>query len=203
MNNPEGFIILLTYLAVSASAISGALEARKHEMDIVGATTVAFVTAFGGGTLRDLLLGRTPIFWLVDPWLSIATFAIAVITFYLIDRVSEKLLFIPDALGLGFFSILGATFALQMDISLLVASLMGVVTGVFGGILRDVLCIKIPSIFRRDTELYATCSFIGTWVFILLISLHVDISIASWVGTLTVFGLRVLAVRYRLTLPIP
>lgn len=203
MNNPEGFIILLTYLAVSASAISGALEARKHEMDIVGATTVAFVTAFGGGTLRDLLLGRTPIFWLVDPWLSIATFAIAVITFYLIDRVSEKLLFIPDALGLGFFSILGATFALQMDLSLLVASLMGVVTGVFGGILRDVLCIKIPSIFRRDTELYATCSFIGTWVFILLISLHVDVSIASWVGTLTVFGLRVLAVRYRLTLPIP
>ena len=203
MNNPEGFIILLTYLAVSASAISGALEARKHEMDIVGATTVAFVTAFGGGTLRDLLLGRTPIFWLVDPWLSIATFAIAVITFYLIDRVSEKLLFIPDALGLGFFSILGATFALQMDLSLLVASLMGVVTGVFGGILRDVLCIKIPSIFRRDTELYATCSFIGTWVFILLISLQVDVSIASWVGTLTVFGLRVLAVRYRLTLPIP
>ena len=203
MNNPEGFIILLTYLAVSASAISGALEARKHEMDIVGATTVAFVTAFGGGTLRDLLLGRTPIFWLVDPWLSIATFAIAVITFYLIDRVSEKLLFIPDALGLGFFSILGATFALQMDLSLLVASLMGVVTGVFGGILRDVLCIKIPSIFRRDTELYATCSFIGTWVFILLISLQVDVSIASWVGTLTVFGLRVLAVRYSLTLPIP
>jgi uncharacterized membrane protein YeiH len=203
MKNIEGFIILLTYLAVSASAISGALEARKHEMDIVGATTVAFVTAFGGGTLRDLLLGRTPIFWLVDQGLSIATFGIAIVSFYLINRVSEKLLFIPDALGLGFFSILGATFALQMNLSLLVASLMGVVTGVFGGVLRDVLCNKIPNIFRRDTELYATCSFVGTWVFILLISLKVDTAIASWVGTFTVLGLRILAVRYRLTLPIP
>jgi len=202
-NNLEGFIILLTYLAVSASAISGALEARKHEMDIVGATTVAFVTAFGGGTLRDLLLGRTPIFWLVDQGLSIATFAIAIVSFYLINRVSEKLLFLPDALGLGFFSILGVTFALQMHLSLLVASLMGVVTGVFGGILRDVLCNKIPSIFQRDTELYATCSFIGTWVFILLISLRVDAAIASWIGTFTIFWVRILAVRYRLTLPIP
>ena len=203
MNNIEGLVILLTYLAVSASAVSGALEARKHEMDIVGATTVAFVTAFGGGTLRDLLLGRTPIFWLVDPGLTIVTFTISIISFYLIDRVSEKLLFIPDALGLGLFSILGATFALQMDLSLLVVSLMGVVTGVFGGILRDVLCNKIPHIFKRGTRLYATCSFVGTWVFILLISLHADASVASWIGTFTVFGIRVLAIRYRLTLPFP
>ena len=203
MNNIEGLVILLTYLAVSASAISGALEARKHEMDVVGATTVAFVTAFGGGTLRDLLLGRTPIFWLVDPWLSIATFGISIISFYLVDRISGKLLDIADALGLGFFSILGATFALQMDFSLLVVSLMGVVTGVFGGILRDVLCNKIPHIFKRGTRLYATCSFIGVWLFILLVSLRVDVSIASWIGTIIIFGARMLALRYRLTLPLP
>ena len=203
MNNTEGLVILLTYLAVSASAISGALEARKHEMDVVGATTVAFVTAFGGGTLRDLLLGRTPIFWLVDPWLSIATFGISIISFYLVDRISGRLLDVADALGLGFFSILGATFALQMDLSLLVVSLMGVVTGVFGGILRDVLCNKIPHIFKRGTRLYATCSFAGVWVFILLASLRVDISLASWIGTFTIFGIRMLALRYRLTLPFP
>ena len=203
MNNLEGFIILLTYLAVTTSAISGTLEARKHEMDVVGAVTVAFVTAFGGGTLRDLLLGRTPIFWVVEPGLSIITFIIAIIAFYLIDHVSEKLLNIPDALGLGFFSMLGATYALQMNLSLLVVSLMGVVTGVFGGILRDVLCIKVPSLFRRDTELYATCSFIGTWTFIVLILLHVNPSLASWIGTATIFGLRVLAVRFKWTLPLP
>jgi uncharacterized membrane protein YeiH len=203
MNNIEGFVILLTYLAVTASAVSGILEARRHDMDIVGATIIAFVTAFGGGTLRDLLLGRTPIFWLVDPWLTITTFAVSIISFYLVDRVSDNWLVIPDALGLGFFSVLGATYALQMELSLLVASLMGVVTGVFGGILRDVLCNKIPYIFKRGTELYATCSFIGTWVFIILIALHVDASIASWAGTFTVFGLRVLAVRFKLTLPLP
>jgi uncharacterized membrane protein YeiH len=203
MNDIPGFVILLTYLAVSASAISGALEARKYDMDLVGATTVAFVTAFGGGTMRDLLLGRTPIFWLVDPWLSIATFAIAVLAFFLLNRISDKLLVIPDALGLGFFSILGATYAMQMSLSLLIISLMGVVTGMFGGILRDVLCNKIPSVFKRNTELYATCAFAGTWVFIILVKLNVDISIASWAGTTVIFLLRLLAVKYRLTLPFP
>ena len=203
MNNIEGLVILLTYFAVSASAISGALEARKHDMDVVGATTVAFVTAFGGGTMRDILLGRTPIFWLTDPWLSIVTFGIAVLVFYLLDRISDRLLVIPDALGLGFFSILGATYALQMDLSLLIISLMGVVTGMFGGILRDVLCNTIPSVFRRNTELYATCAFVGTWAFIILIKLNVDVSLASWIGTGVIFGLRLLAVRFKLTLPIP
>ena len=203
MNNIEGLVILLTYLAVSASAISGALAARKHDMDVVGAATVAFVTAFGGGTMRDLLLGRTPIFWLEDQGLSIATFCIAILSFYLVDRISEDWLNVPDALGLGFFSILGATYALQMDLSLLIISLMGVVTGVFGGILRDVICNKIPHIFKRGTRLYATCSFIGIWLFILLVKLHVDVSVASWAGTLTVFAIRMAAVRWRWTLPFP
>lgn len=203
MNDISGFVTLLTYLAVAASAISGTLEARKYDMDVVGATTVAFVTAFGGGTMRDLLLGRTPIFWLVDPWLSIATFGIAVLAFFLLNRVSDRLLVIPDALGLGFFSILGATYAMQMDLSLLIISLMGVVTGMFGGILRDVLCNKIPSVFKRNTELYATCAFIGTWLFIILLKLHVEISVASWAGTSVIFILRLLAVKFRLTLPFP
>jgi uncharacterized membrane protein YeiH len=201
--NDVGFVILLTYLAVSASAISGTLEARKHEMDIVGATTVAFVTAFGGGTIRDLLLGRTPIFWVTDPWLSIATFVIAVIAFYLLDRISDRWLILPDALGLGFFSILGATYAMQMDLSLLIISIVGVITGMFGGILRDVLCNKIPGVFQRDTELYATCAFIGAWVFILLVKLNVDTSLASWAGTFVIVVLRLAAVRWKLTLPLP
>ena len=90
-----------------------------------------------------------------------------------------------------------------MNLSLLIAWLMGVVTGVFGGILRDVLCNKIPQVFKRETELYAMCSFVGTWVFIILIVLQVDRPISSWIGTLTVFSLRMLAVQFRLTLPPP
>jgi uncharacterized membrane protein YeiH len=133
-------LLILTYIAVTASTISGVLEARKHSMDIVGATTIAFVTAFGGGTIRDLLLGRTPVFWLVDPWLSIVTFVIAIISFYWLDNISNKFMVIADAIGLGLFSILGATYALQLEISPIIAVLMGVVTGIFGGVLRDLLC---------------------------------------------------------------
>lgn len=199
----DNILLILTYIAVTASAISGALEARKYEMDIVGATTIAFATAFGGGTIRDLLLGRTPIFWVVDPWLSIVTFVVAVISFYWLDKISDKYLNVPDAIGLGLFSILGATYALQLEVSAIVAVLMGVITGVFGGVLRDLLCNRIPNVFRQNTELYATCSFIGTWIFILLTWIHINSLIASIIGALTIFTLRLLAIRFKMTLPSP
>ncbi len=199
----ENILLILTYIAVTASAISGVLEARKHEMDIVGATTVAFVTALGGGTMRDLLLGQTPIFWIMDPWFSIITLAAAIVSFYRLDRISNTLLNVPDAIGLGIFSILGATYALQLNTSAIVAVLMGVITGIFGGVLRDLLCNRIPNVFRQNTELYATCSFIGTWVFILLVKININMLAASIIGAATVFTLRLLAMRFKVTLPSP
>jgi uncharacterized membrane protein YeiH len=199
----DNILLILTYIAVTASTISGALEARKHSMDIVGATTIAFVTAFGGGTIRDLLLGRTPVFWLVDPWLSIVTFVIAIISFYWLDNISNKFMVIADAIGLGLFSILGATYTLQLEISPIIAVLMGVVTGIFGGVLRDLLCNRIPDVFRQSTELYATCSFIGTWIFIILTWLNLNSLIASAIGAITIFTLRLAAVRFKMTLPSP
>jgi uncharacterized membrane protein YeiH len=199
----ENILIILTYIAVTASAISGALEARKHEMDIVGATTIAFVNAFGGGTIRDLLLGRTPVFWVLDPWLTVVTFLIGALSFYRLDRISDRFLIVADAIGLGLFSILGATFTLQLELSPIVAILMGVVTGIFGGVLRDLFCNRIPSIFRHNTELYATCSFIGTCIFVLLISLRIDSPIAAIIGAGSIFTLRLAAVRFKMTLPSP
>jgi uncharacterized membrane protein YeiH len=199
----ENLLLILTYIAVTASAVSGTLEARKYNMDIVGAATIAYVTAFGGGTVRDLLLGRTPVFWVVAPWLSVVAFVAAVISFYRIHAVSNKLLAIADAIGLGLFSILGATYALQMELSYLVAVLMGVITGIFGGVLRDLFCNQIPSVFRQSTELYATCSFIGTWVFILLTWLHIDIIPTAAIGAGVIFTLRLAAVKFKVTLPAP
>lgn len=199
----ENILLILTYIAVAASAISGTLEARKHEMDIVGATTVAFVAAFGGGTMRDLMLGRTPIFWIMDPWLTVVTFIVAILSFYRLDKISNRLLATADAIGLGIFSILGATYALQLHLSSIVAVLMGVVTGIFGGVLRDLLCNRIPNVFRQSTELYATCSFIGTWVFILLTWLNINSLFASMAGAIVIFSLRLLALRYKVTLPAP
>lgn len=199
----DEFVALLTYLAVVSSAVSGALEARHRDMDVVGAVSVAFVTAFGGGTLRDLLLGRTPIFWLLDPWLTVAAFVTALTSYYSVRRVSERVFIVADALGLGLFSTLGATYALEMKLSMLVAVLMGVVTGVFGGVLRDTICNRVPAVFRRNTELYATCSFVGVWVFVVMMRFVPDAALASWVGTATVVLLRLISVRFRLTLPEP
>ena len=196
-------MIILTYIAVIASAVSGALEARKHQMDIVGATTIAFVNAFGGGTMRDLLLGRTPVFWVIDPWLTIVTFLVGVLSFYRLDRVSNRLLIFADAIGLGVFSILGATYTLQLELSPIVAILMGVVTGIFGGVLRDLLCNRIPNVFRQSTELYATCSFVGTCLFILLRSFNTASLSASIIGAATIFTMRLAAVRFKMTLPSP
>lgn len=194
---------MLTYIAVTASAISGVLEARKYNMDIVGATATAFVTAFGGGTVRDLLLGRTPVFWIVAPWLSVITFFAAIISFYRLNSISNTFLATADAIGLGLFSILGATYALQMELSYIVAVIMGVITGIFGGILRDLFCNQIPSVFRQNTELYATCAFIGTWIFILLDWLNLDILLASSIGAGVIFILRLAAVKFKMTLPAP
>jgi uncharacterized membrane protein YeiH len=199
----ENILLILTYIAVTASAVSGALEARKHEMDIVGAMTIAFVTAFGGGTMRDLLLGRTPIFWVVDPFLSVITFFAAIVSFYWIDRIPKTMINVPDAIGLGIFSILGATYAMQIHVSAIVIVLMGVVTGVFGGVLRDMMCNRIPQVFRQSTELYATCSFIGTWVFVICTWLNLNSLVASILGAATVFVLRLIAIRFKVTLPSP
>ncbi|MBK7452694.1 MAG: trimeric intracellular cation channel family protein [Anaerolineales bacterium] len=199
----DQLLLFLTYIAVIASAVSGTLEARKHEMDIVGAITIAFVTAFGGGTMRDLLLGRTPVFWIIDPWLTVAAFISAAISFYRAKGISNTPLIIADAVGLGLFSILGATYALQLQLSSIVAVLMGIVTGIFGGVLRDLLCNKIPHVFRNNTELYATCSFIGTWIFIIFTWFHINTLIASAIGATAIFILRLLAVRFKMTLPAP
>jgi len=202
----DDLIFILTYIAVAASAISGALEARTHQMDIIGATTIAFVTAFGGGTMRDLLLGRTPVFWVIDPGLTITALIITILSFYFyrLDYVSNHFLVVADAIGLGIFSILGATYTLQLHLSPVVAILMGVVTGIFGGVLRDVLTNQIPSVFRKSTELYATCSFIGTSIFILINAVPIVNTLpASLIGTLAVFSMRLLAFRYKVTLPSP
>ncbi|MEM7234769.1 MAG: trimeric intracellular cation channel family protein [Planctomycetota bacterium] len=193
----------IEFSAVVASAIFGVLLARKKELDVVGAIFVAFVVAFGGGTLRDLCLDRHPLFWIARPHYAIIVFGLALASWpfgrFLPVKI-EKYLFLPDALGLGLFTILGASFALEAGVPIFVASLLGVITGTFGGVIGDVLCNEIPRLFRT-APLYAVCSFTGCWVYLGLDACCVDRDIAVWVGVATVLVSRLAAVRWNIHLP--
>jgi uncharacterized membrane protein YeiH len=191
---------------ILAFAVSGFVEARNKGMDWVGVFTVAFITAFGGGTLRDILLDRRPLFWVEHQEYPIMIFIMVLVAFPLRRRflpaAAEKTIIVADALGLGLFGVNGASLAHELGMPLFVCAMMGVITGIFGGVLRDVLCNQIPMVFRRG-QLYATCCFVGCWVYLLAEWFQPKQSLALAAGVATTFLMRILAVRYNLILPDP
>jgi uncharacterized membrane protein YeiH len=195
-------LTLINTLGVIAFTISGVIEARRKQMDLIGVCTVAFITAYGGGTIRDVLLGRYPLFWVANQTYVLTTLALAIVAYFVLRLipVSPKAILIPDALGLGLFSITGTTYALQSHTSSVIAAIMGVITAVFGGVLRDIICNEIPNVFQR-TQLYATCALAGALTLIALTHLRVAETIALLAGLLVTFLLRMLAVRFDLKLP--
>jgi len=196
---------LIEIAAVFVSAVSGLLEARRKKMDFVGVYSVALITAFGGGTLRDLLLERRPLYWVENDTYVLWIFALCLGALYLTRGriLPQTALDIPDALGLGLFSITGAYYAYEQHTSLFIASLFGVITGVFGGVLRDVVCNEIPAVFSPNTSLYATCSFAGSWAYLLAARAGAPQLTATITGIALTFLLRMAAIRYNLRLPIP
>ena len=192
----EWLRIAVEGLATAAFALSGAMEAARKRLDAVGVCVVAFLAAFGGGTLRDLLLDQRPFFWVRHVELLWAVLVIAVLAMlFLRDRhfvVTEKAIQWPDALGLGLFAAVGVDLALQNQMPALVAVLMGVITGVFGGVLRDMVCNEIPSAFR-DHRPYAVCAFAGGWVYVGLLYFGQPGSLALLACVAVTAGLRGLA----------
>jgi uncharacterized membrane protein YeiH len=168
-------------LAILAFGLSGLLEAARKRLDVVGVCVVAGLAAFGGGTLRDILLDRRPFFWVQHAawlWVLLAFCIVAMLT--LRSRhfdLTERAVLWPDALGLGLFSASGTQIALAMQMPAIVAVVMGVITAVFGGVLRDVVCNEIPSAFR-DHRPYAVCAFIGSWMLVLAQALNAP----DWIG---------------------
>lgn len=194
---------LIEFLAVVASGTYGVLLARRKQMDFVGIFSVAFITAFGGGTLRDVLLDRRPLFWIEREHLAVVVFGLALVM-SLVPRLPKKIegwLMLPDALGLGLFSIVGAQYALEAGTSYFIASLFGVITGTFGGVIGDVICNEVPNLFRAKTPLYATCSFVGCWIFMLLEKAAVPAIFAIWAGVVSVVAIRLIALRWNVRLP--
>lgn len=192
-------------MGLMAFALSGFMEARRHMMDIGGIFAVGFVTAFGGGTVRDLLLDQRPWFWVSHDeyvWLVLAMAAIALTPTVrlLSSRASEQCIIVADALGTGLFSVLGTYSALSASVPLFPASIIGVVTGISGGVLRDVLCNRIPTVLEQD-RFYAVCPFCGCWIFILCYKLALPHGAAVIAGLLVTVAFRVLALRFDLRLP--
>ena len=161
----QDFLKLIEVLGILAFSMTGIFEARRLKMDIVGTYSVAMITAFGGGTLRDLFLQRYPLFWIHDWPYGVVILILSVVSVAILrqikDRKSKGLILavtICDALGLGLFSVLGAVYSLQAYPGLFfIAVIMGVITGCFGGVIRDIIGNKVPTVFQKS-QLYATCS---------------------------------------------
>jgi len=195
--------VFLYGLGIAASVVCGAtgvLEAGRKQVDLFGAIMAGIAASLGGGTVRDLLLDRQ-VFWIADQTYLIATVLAAIATFFLARRkpLPGKLFLLPDAIGLALFTVVGTQVGLQFNAPWLVASLMGVITAVFGGLLRDVLTNEVPLVFT--SELYATAAWFGALTLILLQSLGMDHVSAGFIGMGVVILVRLAAIRWRLTLP--
>ena len=191
-------------VATVAFALSGLLEAARRRLDAVGVCVVAGLAAFGGGTLRDVLLDRRPFFWVAHAAWLWALLALCIVAMLFLRRrhfaLTERAMQWPDALGLGLFSASGTQIALDSGVPALVAVLMGVVTAVFGGVLRDIVCNQIPRAFS-DHRPYAVCAFVGGWVLVGAQALGLDAALALVVAAAVTTLLRAAALASGLRLP--
>jgi len=191
-------------IATFAFALSGLIAGIKKRMDLVGLCIVSGVSAFGGGTLRDVLLDRRPFFWVSHStwlWYLIAVCLLAML--FMRERhivLTEKAIQIPDALGLGLFTALGTQVALELGMPAIVAALMGMMTAVFGGVLRDICCNEIPKAFN-DHQPYAVLAFLGSWVLIGLSALNLPQWLTLLLSASFTTLLRWLAIQFKWQLP--
>jgi uncharacterized membrane protein YeiH len=195
-------IYFLDLLGVAVFAISGALAAGRKSLDLLGVLVIAVVTAIGGGTLRDLLLDRHPIFWIADPTylIVISVAALLTLAYVRLRRPPGNWLLIADAFGLALFTIMGARIAESAGLSPLIVVLMGTMTGVAGGVLRDVLSAEVPLILRRD--IYATAAIAGASLYLVVQAIGFGPVAATATGVASIAVLRLLAILRGLRLPV-
>ncbi len=193
----------LEQIAVSIAAITGVLAARGKEIDLFGVLVLALVTAFGGGTVCDVLLGNLPVFGMVDQSFILNGAITAVITFYLVRyrELPVNALLVADAFALALFTMVGTRKGMNFSIPPTMAIMMGVITGVAGGILRDLLIGEIPMVFRREVYLYATAAFGGAIMYVCLQSLSVGNDANAIASVLVTLVLRLAGIRWRIRLP--
>lgn len=196
-------LYVIYLIAISAEAASGALMAVRRKMDLFGVAVVGTVTALGGGSIRDVLLGHYPLGWVAHPQYLLFTVGAALVgawTARLIERLKSAFL-VLDALGLVAFSIIGCDIAAGAGVHVAVVILMGMVTGIAGGLMRDILCNQVPLVLQRD--LYATVALLTGALYMAQLHLGVDHDVATLVALAIGFCVRLIAIRFALTLPVP
>ena len=195
---------ILEIIGTVAFGASGLIAAARKKLDMVGVVLLVLVTAFGGGTLRDILLDRHPFFWMQNEiWIWLLA-GLAILTQFLVKarniELSAKAIDWPDAIGLGVFAASGTQIALDLGNSPLIASIMGVITAAFGGLIRDVLIAEIPGLVN-DHQLYASLAFVGGLFIWFLQYLNVDNTVAALIGAITIIVVRIIAMRLGWKLP--
>lgn len=192
---------ILDILGTISFAVSGVLTAYYKKLDPFGVFIIAFVTALGGGTLRDVLIGNTPVTWMVDiKYMYIISIAV-VLSLIFIKKISylRTSLFLFDTIGLGVFTIIGIEKGLDNNLHPLICLALGTITASFGGVIRDILSNEIPVVFRK--EIYATACVIGGSIFLLLHYLNSPLLVTYVITSVIIITIRLLAVKYNLSLP--
>jgi uncharacterized membrane protein YeiH len=194
---------LFTVIGVAVFAASGALAAVRRSLDPIGVLVLALVTATGGGTLRDVLMDRHPIFWISSPWYIGVSALAALVTWLWVRKFPppDRALQYADALGLAFFSIAGAQMAEAGGLRPFAATIMGAITGCAGGLIRDVLVAEIPLVFRQS-ELYVTACIAGVALYFSLAALGMSGEVSSVMGMATIALIRLASIRWSITLPV-
>ncbi|KPQ26894.1 MAG: putative membrane protein [Marinobacter excellens HL-55] len=195
-------LTLIYMVAITAEAMSGALTAGRRNMDIFGVAVIAFLTALGGGTVRDILLGNFPVTWTQHPRYIYMTIAGGLITIVIARfmRHLHQLFLVLDAIGLVAFTVIGCNVALTLGYDTVVVVMSGITTGIFGGILRDIMCNRTPQVLRH--ELYASVSLVVALLYLALLHQGVDQNITLLAAFSLGLLLRMAAIRWKLSLPV-
>jgi uncharacterized membrane protein YeiH len=192
---------LLDIIGTMAFAMSGALTAMHKKLDPFGIFIIAFVTAVGGGTLRDIMIGRTPVGWMLDlnyVYVIIVGFILAILFRKKFHRLRTSLFFF-DTIGLGVFTLIGLEKGINIGLHPVICIALGTMTACFGGVIRDILCTEIPVIFRK--EIYATICIFGGIVFFMLRKLNLEADVLYLTTSLFIISVRLMAVKFKWYLP--